>query len=90
MECLRSFLTSFNLTIHIVQQLFRCFCLSVTDRDGDIVPREILDGRVVEEATMPHGNGNRQQTTELKSWRLPGKVRLPHVSKAAEIDGRFA
>ena len=42
-----SCLTSFDLTIHIIQQLFGRFCLSVTDCDGDIMPGEILDGCIV-------------------------------------------
>lgn len=43
MYYLRPFLTSFNLAIHVVQQLFRRFGLSVLDSEGDAVPREVLD-----------------------------------------------
>ena len=48
MESLKSTLTSFDLTTHIDQQLFGRFRFPVTNRDGDIVPREVSDGRVVE------------------------------------------
>ena len=31
------------------------------------------------------GSDNAPRKVELKSWRLPRKVRLPHVSKGAEL-----